>query len=112
MNILKQKTESLDIKRYAVEHMEKCGSFAYTRKVLEELKNEVIQEVNKLGGHEQLEKLVEYLHNQVRKTGTELPPSPPLKPLSTSQAATSSTTSSSGASFPQPEEDFPRVDSI
>ncbi|KAF2453650.1 geranylgeranyl diphosphate synthase [Lineolata rhizophorae] len=37
LNILKQKTKDDDVKRYAVAYMEKMGSFAYARKVMEEL---------------------------------------------------------------------------
>ncbi|KAK3672433.1 geranylgeranyl pyrophosphate synthetase [Recurvomyces mirabilis] len=34
INILKQKTENEEVKRYAVAYLEKCGSFAYSRRVL------------------------------------------------------------------------------
>ncbi|EQK98583.1 Polyprenyl synthetase-related protein [Ophiocordyceps sinensis CO18] len=34
VNILRQKTTDLQVKRYAVSHMESTGSFAYTRRVL------------------------------------------------------------------------------
>ncbi|KAK3328326.1 geranylgeranyl pyrophosphate synthetase-like protein [Cercophora scortea] len=34
LNILKQKTENEEVKRYAVKYMESTGSFEYTRKVL------------------------------------------------------------------------------
>ena len=37
INILKQKTRDDEVKRYAVSHMEKTGSFSYTRKVLRAL---------------------------------------------------------------------------
>lgn len=37
LNILRQKTENEEIKRYAVSYMESTGSFAYTRKVLDVL---------------------------------------------------------------------------
>lgn len=34
INILKQKTQDEEVKRYALSHMEQTGSFAYTRRVL------------------------------------------------------------------------------
>ncbi|GIZ40712.1 hypothetical protein CKM354_000404000 [Cercospora kikuchii] len=34
INILKQKTNDDEVKRYAVQYMENCGSFSYTRRVL------------------------------------------------------------------------------
>jgi geranylgeranyl diphosphate synthase type 3 len=37
LNILRQKTENEEVKRYAVAYMESTGSFAYTRKVLDVL---------------------------------------------------------------------------
>jgi hypothetical protein len=55
----------VDIKRYAVEYMERCGSFAYTRAALEELKTELLAEVALLGGHPDLVLLLTYLHAQV-----------------------------------------------
>jgi hypothetical protein len=85
--------------------MERCGSFAYTRQVLEELKQQVMEEVAKLGGHQQLEALLDYLHNQVKKTskGLPTPPSPPLNPQAASLPST--------GTLDQPD-NFPRVDSI
>jgi len=38
LNILKQKTQDEDVKRYAIAYMEKMGSFEYTRQIIEELK--------------------------------------------------------------------------
>jgi geranylgeranyl diphosphate synthase type 3 len=37
LNILRQKTENEEVKRYAVAYMESTGSFDYTKKVLEVL---------------------------------------------------------------------------
>mmetsp|Transcript_25871 Transcript_25871/g.30614 ORF Transcript_25871/g.30614 Transcript_25871/m.30614 type:complete len:329 (+) Transcript_25871:72-1058(+) len=95
LNILKQKTESVDIKRYAVEHMARCGSFDYTREALERLKLEVFQEISLLGGHEQLLDIIEFLHKQVQSNEASTPPaaSPKMEPL-------------------VPPEDMPRLDSI
>lgn len=38
LNVLKQKTQDDDVKRYAIAYMEKVGSFQHTRNVIEELK--------------------------------------------------------------------------
>jgi len=38
LNILKQKTQDEDVKRYAIAYMEKMGSFEYTRQIIDELK--------------------------------------------------------------------------
>jgi geranylgeranyl diphosphate synthase type 3 len=37
LNILKQKTDDAQVKRYAVSYMESTGSFEYCRKVLDTL---------------------------------------------------------------------------
>ena len=52
MNILKQKTEDLEVKRYAVNYMESTGSFEYCRVVLRELKQKalgMIEDLDKVG---------------------------------------------------------------
>lgn len=55
INILKQKTQDEDVKRYAVSHMESMGSFAYTRRVLRGLTKKalsLIDEVDRTTGLE------------------------------------------------------------
>lgn len=61
LNILRRKTDDVEIKKHAVEYMESTGSFDYTLKVLKEIKEELIKQVEDLGGNEQLIKIVEYL---------------------------------------------------
>jgi len=48
INILKQKTRDEDVKRYAVAHMEKTGSFSYTRKVLRGLTKRALTQIDEL----------------------------------------------------------------
>jgi geranylgeranyl diphosphate synthase type 3 len=48
LNILRQKTRDPEVTRYAVEHMEKAGSFEYTRRVIEELERKALKEVARL----------------------------------------------------------------
>jgi len=61
LKILKQKTEEVDIKKYALTLMEKTHSFEYTRKVLEEYHEKVLKSIHDLGGNPQLEAIVESL---------------------------------------------------
>ena len=42
MNILKQKTTDVDVKRYAVKYMEKMGSFEYCKRVMGELQEKAV----------------------------------------------------------------------
>lgn len=60
-NILRQRTENMDIKRYCVDYLEKVGSFAYTRQTLRDLEVEAYQLIRDLGGNPELEGLVEHL---------------------------------------------------
>ena len=48
VNILKQKTQDEEVKRYAVAYMEKTGSFAYTRRVLRGLTKKAMQLVDEV----------------------------------------------------------------
>jgi len=50
INILKQKTQDEEVKRYAVQYMEKMGSFAYTRRVLRGLTKKALQLVEEVDG--------------------------------------------------------------
>ncbi|XP_068184383.1 geranylgeranyl pyrophosphate synthase isoform X3 [Antennarius striatus] len=60
-NILRQRTENLDIKRYCVDYLEKVGSFAYTRQTLRDLEVEAYRLIRGFGGNPQLESLVKHL---------------------------------------------------
>ncbi|XP_066553118.1 geranylgeranyl pyrophosphate synthase isoform X2 [Amia ocellicauda] len=61
LNILRQRTENVDIKRYCVDYLEKVGSFAYTRKTLGDLEQEAYRLIRDLGGNPELEGLMEQL---------------------------------------------------
>ena len=56
INILKQKTDDAEVKRYAVSYMERMGSFVYTRKVLGVLEQKALSLVREgegsVGGEE------------------------------------------------------------
>lgn len=66
-NILRQRTENMDIKKYCVDYLEKVGSFAYTRKTLRDLEAESYRLIKELGGNPQLESLVKLLSNMHRE---------------------------------------------
>ncbi|KZC08587.1 Geranylgeranyl pyrophosphate synthase [Dufourea novaeangliae] len=51
MNILRQRTKDIEVKRYCVNLLEKFGSFAYTRAVFEELDKKARNEIQRLGGN-------------------------------------------------------------
>jgi geranylgeranyl diphosphate synthase type 3 len=48
INILKQKTRDDQVKRYAVNYMDSVGSFAYTRKVVAQLRDKALAQVDTL----------------------------------------------------------------
>lgn len=52
LNILKQKSKKEEVKRYCIEHMERLGSFAYTREVLMKIEKEIFKQINELGGND------------------------------------------------------------
>mgnify|MGYP004599646003 CR=1 FL=1 len=60
-DILRQRTKDIEVKRYCVNLLEKFGSFAYTRTVLEELDKEARNEVQRLGGNPLLVRLLDEL---------------------------------------------------
>ncbi|KAJ1153094.1 hypothetical protein NDU88_005861 [Pleurodeles waltl] len=60
-NILRQRTENVDIKKYCVDYLEKVGSFEYTRQTLGTLESEAYREIEQLGGNRQLVALVDHL---------------------------------------------------
>lgn len=61
LNILRQKTEDVDVKKHAVKWMEHTGSMKYTRDTLITLHSEVLSAISDLGGHTQLTALVNKL---------------------------------------------------
>ncbi len=76
LNILKQKTENIDVKKHAVEFMESVGSFEKTREALAAIKGDIASAIAALGGHDQLAKLVEKLDAQVAESSKPLPVEP------------------------------------
>ena len=65
LNILRQRTEDVDVKRHAVKWMIEVGSMEYTRNTLRTLKIQVMDEINLLGGHTRLATLLDKLDAQL-----------------------------------------------
>ncbi|KAL1263676.1 hypothetical protein QQF64_006415, partial [Cirrhinus molitorella] len=66
-NILRQRTENVDIKRYCVDYLEKVGSFAYTRQTLIDLEAEAYRLIAEFGGNPELEGLVQHLSRMYKE---------------------------------------------
>jgi geranylgeranyl diphosphate synthase type 3 len=67
LSILKQRTEDVDVKRYAQRLMFEAGSLQYTREKCTMLKREIVSQIEELGGNEPLLKVLEMLDVQVEK---------------------------------------------
>eukprot|EP00579_Thalassiosira_antarctica_P011315 CAMPEP_0201914506 /NCGR_PEP_ID=MMETSP0903-20130614/4670_1 /ASSEMBLY_ACC=CAM_ASM_000552 /TAXON_ID=420261 /ORGANISM="Thalassiosira antarctica, Strain CCMP982" /LENGTH=368 /DNA_ID=CAMNT_0048449901 /DNA_START=27 /DNA_END=1133 /DNA_ORIENTATION=- len=67
LSILKQRTEDVDVKRYAQRLMFEAGSLRYTREKCTELKKEIVKQIGELGGNEPLLKVIEMLDVQVEQ---------------------------------------------
>ncbi|XP_032820725.1 geranylgeranyl pyrophosphate synthase isoform X1 [Petromyzon marinus] len=61
LSILRKRTEDIDVKRYCVEHLERLGSFEYTRQTLLQLEKQAYKQIAELGGNPLLEALVKHL---------------------------------------------------
>ncbi|XP_078397835.1 geranylgeranyl pyrophosphate synthase isoform X2 [Cetorhinus maximus] len=67
-NILRQRTENIDVKKYCVSYLKKVGSFDYTREILKQLESEAYKTIDKFGGNPQLEALIEQLSQLYKET--------------------------------------------
>jgi geranylgeranyl diphosphate synthase type 3 len=61
INILKQRTEKHDVKKYAVQYMEKTKSFAYTREKISALDLEARRLIASFGGNPNLVQILDKL---------------------------------------------------
>jgi len=73
ISILKQRTEDIDVKKYAQGLMKESGSMRYTREKCVSLKDNVVDKINSLGGNPPLLKLIELLDIQVASLAEETP---------------------------------------
>ena len=67
LSILQQRTDDVDVKRYAQRLMFDAGSLRYTREKCTQLKREIVKQIEELGGNEPLLKVIEMLDVQVEK---------------------------------------------
>jgi len=65
LKILKQRTEDVDLKKYALSIMEKTGSFEYTKRELQQYYELIMNEIKRLGGHSDLENLMLMLNQDI-----------------------------------------------
>ncbi|KAI8971512.1 geranylgeranyl pyrophosphate synthase [Mycotypha africana] len=61
LNILKQRSNSVELKQFALQLLEKTNTFDYCRKFLKVLENEAREEIKSLGGNPMLEKIMDAL---------------------------------------------------
>ncbi|XP_050520103.1 terpene synthase isoform X3 [Daktulosphaira vitifoliae] len=61
MNILRQRTKNIEVKKYCVKLLNNYGSFEHTRKVLTQLDNDARKEVEQLGGNPLMLKILDEL---------------------------------------------------
>lgn len=71
ISILKQRTDNIDVKRYAQGLMKESGSMTYTRQKCIQLKEEIVQEIGLLGGNPPLLKLIQLLDVQLENLAKE-----------------------------------------
>lgn len=62
LDIIRQRPKKVEIKKYAVELMNRLGAFEYTRKRLQQVEQEISEQCKLLGGNEILKELVDLLH--------------------------------------------------
>ena len=70
INILKQKTQDEEVKRYAVKYMEGTGSFDYSRRVIRELKNKAMTLIGEMdtgsGNGDELKRILDKMDANVQ----------------------------------------------
>lgn len=71
LSILKQRTEDVDVKRYAQGIMKEAGSLSCTREKCIALKQDVVAQIEGLGGNPPLLKLIERLDLQLESISNE-----------------------------------------
>ena len=71
LNILRQRTEDAEVKRYAQRILKEAGSLAYTRQKCTELKGAIAADIESFGGNPPLLKLIELLDVQLGKMDAE-----------------------------------------
>lgn len=62
LNILQKKSDSIELKQYALQLLERTNTFAYCRQFLADIEAKARKEIAELGGNEKLEKIIDMLH--------------------------------------------------
>jgi len=63
--IHRQPTESMELKKYAVQQMERSGSFQYTLDVINSTRERVLRLIAGMGGNDDLVAIIEHLHSSM-----------------------------------------------
>jgi len=74
LSILKQRTENMELKKYAQGLMREAGSLKYTRDKCIELKATILSQIEELGGNTTLSQLITVLDVQVEGLGDVVVP--------------------------------------
>lgn len=82
LSILKQRTEDLDVKRYAQGLMREAGSLHYTREKCKCLKEDIMLQIEGFGGNPPLLKLLEMLDVQLEGMEFSQPEQKVTSPMS------------------------------
>jgi geranylgeranyl diphosphate synthase type 3 len=67
LNVLRQRTEDVEIKRYAQRLLKESGSLSYTRQRCREIKASIVDQVEAFGGNPRLLQLLEVLDVQLER---------------------------------------------
>jgi geranylgeranyl diphosphate synthase type 3 len=65
INIIAQKTTAVEVKKYALDIIERTGSFEYVRNFMKQKEMDARDEIGRLGGNVLLEKLLDALSVKV-----------------------------------------------
>lgn len=76
LSILKQRTNDVDVKRYAQGLLKDAGSLLYTRQKCSAIKDEIVTDIARFGGNELLLQLVQRLDVQLEQLSDELSKQP------------------------------------
>ena len=60
---MRQRTNDVEVKKYAIQLLEDAGSFEYTRQQMRQLDSKIRREVEKLNGNQFLKKLLDEMQN-------------------------------------------------
>jgi geranylgeranyl diphosphate synthase type 3 len=74
ISILKQRTEDVEVKRYAQGLMREAGSLKHTREKCRHLKMEIVEQIGSFGGNPPLLKVIEMLDVQLEGMEDEMQP--------------------------------------